>query len=98
MTPTNGANHVDPNQTKLQVVFNRPMKNGSWALVGDPSQCPEGKGKPSYNAARTVWSLPVSLKPEFKYQFMLNSDEFVGFCSEQGVPLEPVEVTFTTRK
>lgn len=98
MTPTNGATQVDPNQTNLQVVFDRPMRNGSWALVGDPSQCPEGKGNPSYNAARMVWSMPVSLKREFKYQFMLNSDEFAGFCSEQGVSLEPVGVTFTTGK
>ncbi len=98
MSPTNGATRVDPSQATLQVVFDRPMKNGSWALVGDPSQCPEGNGKPGYNAARTIWSFPVKLKPEFNYQFMLNSDDFTGFCSEQGVPLEPVDVAFTTGK
>jgi len=27
---------------------------------------------------------------------MLNSEKFVGFCSEDGVPLEPVTVTFKT--
>jgi hypothetical protein len=98
MTPTNGATQVNPSQTNLQVMFDRPMKAGSWALVGDPSQCPEGKDNPSYNAARTIWSVPVNLKPEFTYQFMLNSDGFDSFCSEEGVPLEPVAVTFTTGK
>ena len=98
MTPTNGATQVNPSLTNLQVMFDRPMKNGSWALVGDPSQCPEGKGNPSYNAARTIWSVPVKLKPEFTYQFMLNSDGFDSFCSQDGVPLEPVAVTFTTGK
>ncbi len=96
MSPTNGAAQVDPRQTNLQVVFDRPMKDGSWALVGDRSQCPEGNGKPGYNATRTIWSVPVKLKPEFTYRFMLNADGFESFCSEEGVALEPVAVTFTT--
>lgn len=98
MTPTNGAVQVDPGLTNMQVAFDRPMQNGSWALVGDPSQCPEGKGKPSFNAARTIWTVPVKLKPEFTYQFMLNAEGFDSFRSEEGVPLEPVAVTFTTGK
>ncbi len=98
MTPTNGATQVDPGLTNLQVVFDRPMKNGSWALVGDAAQCPEGKGNPGYNANRTIWSVPVKLKPQFTYQFMLNSDSDDDFQSQDGVPLEPVAVTFTTGK
>jgi len=98
INPTNRAAQVNASQTNLQVVFDRPMRAGSWALVGDPSRCPEGKGTPSYDAARRIWSVPVKLKPEFTYEFMLNSDEFQDFCSEEGVPLEPVSVTYTAGK
>lgn len=98
MSPTNGASLVDPGVTNFQVAFDRPMRDGSWALVGDRAQCPEGTAPPRYDSARKLWSVPVKLKPEFTYQFMLNADEFESFCSQEGVPLEPVPVKFTTGK
>jgi hypothetical protein len=36
-------------------------------------------------------------EPGRKYHFWLNSERFQGFVSADGVPLEPVEITFTTR-
>jgi hypothetical protein len=39
----------------------------------------------------------VKLKPGWSYQFMLNSDRFKAFKSQDGVPLAPVVVTFKTR-
>jgi hypothetical protein len=74
------------------------MKDGLWSLVGGGPHFPELTGKPSYDAKRTTWSVPVKLKPEWQYQFMLNSDRFQGFRSEEGVPLLPLGVTFTTGK
>jgi len=96
MIPANGALDVDPNLTEIQVVFDRPMTDKSWALVGGGPHCPEvGKGI-HYDAQRRIWTAPVKLKPDWSYEFMLNSEKFVGFRSGEGVPLEPVTVTFKT--
>lgn len=97
LTPANGETDVDPGITAIQVVFDRPMKAGGWALVGGGPHCPETTGKPHYDAARTTWTLPVSLKPDWSYEFMLNSASYDSFRSEQGVPLDPVNVGFKTR-
>jgi hypothetical protein len=96
MIPANGAQDVDPDLTAIQVVFDQPMADKSWSLVGGGPHCPEtGKGA-HFDAQRKIWTVPVKLKPDWSYEFMLNSETYVGFCSEQGVPLEPVSVTFKT--
>lgn len=96
MCPTNGDSKVDVSVTNLRVRFDRPMQDGSWSLVGDQSQCPQGTGSPRYDAARTTWTVPIKLKPGFTYQFKFNDAGYMGFQSAQGVPLDPVSVTFTT--
>jgi len=98
MKPANEQNGVDPTLAKIEVVFDRPMRNGSWSMVGGGEHFPEITGKPSYDAKRMTWSMPVKLKPEWDYEFMLNSDLFRGFQSEEGVSLEPVSVGFSTGK
>lgn len=98
MSPANGQQDVDPGVTKIQVVFDRPMQDRAWSMIGGGPNFPEVAGRPSYDAKRTTWSVPVKLKPEWKYRFMLNSDRYQAFQSEDGTPLEPVEVTFTTGK
>jgi hypothetical protein len=40
----------------------------------------------------------VKLKPEWSYEFILNSPTFDAFRSEDGAPLAPVNVTFKTGK
>lgn len=96
MIPANGAQDVDPGLTSIQVVFDRPMADKSWALVGGDAHAPKaGKGA-HFDAQRKIWTVPVTLKPDWRYKFMLNSEEYVGFYSEEGVPLEPVSVTFKT--
>jgi hypothetical protein len=98
MKPANGDENADPNLSVIRVVFDRPMQDRSWSLVGGGPHCPETTGKPSYDATRTTWTVPVKLKPEWSYEFMLNSPTFDAFRSENGVPLEPVSVTFKTGK
>ena len=63
ITPKNGASDVDPALGEIKVVFDRPMRNSSWSMVGDPAEDPKTAGKPSYNAARTTWTVPIRLKP-----------------------------------
>ena len=98
MTPANGAADIDPDLATIRVVFDRPMKDQSWSMVGGGPHFPEFVGKPSYDEAKTAWTVSVKLKPDWSYRFMLNSDRFHGFRSRQGVPLEPVTVEFKTAK
>ena len=96
MTPANGAQDVDPGLTAIQVVFDRSMADKSWSLVGGGPNYPKtGKGA-HYDAERKIWTVPVELKPDWSYEFMLNSETYDAFRSEEGVPLEPVSVTFKT--
>jgi len=97
MTPSNGATDVDPATTTLVFTFDRPMRDQSWSVVGSKADTPTIPGKPAYDAARTVLTLPVQLAPGRVYRFGLNSADKQGFQGEDGTPLAPVEVTFATR-
>lgn len=97
MTPENGDTSVDPSLAKITVVFDRPMKDGTWSMVGGGPHFPEIAGKPAYDETRKVWTVAVKLKPEWDYRFWLNSDRYKAFTSAEGVALEPVEVRFRTR-
>jgi hypothetical protein len=97
MTPGNGAADVDPGLKEIQVIFDRPMKDNSWSLVGGGPHCPETTGKPHYDAKRTTWTVPVKLRPSWSYEYKLNYGRFDSFRSEEGVPLDSVAVTFETK-
>ena len=97
ISPANGARDVDPAIAELVITFDRPMRDGSWAIV----QVENGKlpdfGRPAYDAERRVLRVPMKLAPGTAYRFFLNAGRFNAFASAEGVPLEPVEVTFSTR-
>ena len=94
--PANGALDVDPGLTKLVITFDRAMRDQSWSIVGSASDCPKITGSPEYDAARKVLTIPISLEHSRTYRFGLNSDTKRGFASKDGVPLEPIEIIFTT--
>jgi hypothetical protein len=96
LVPPNGETDVDPGLAEIRVTFDRPMKDHSWSMCGAGPHCPEGTGKPKYDARRTTWTFPVKLKPDWDYEFGLNCQSFDAFRSEEGVPLEPVPVAFRT--
>lgn len=96
ISPANGTSDVDPELDKIRVVFDRPMSDGSWSLVGGGPDFPEIVGQPSYDPTRTIWTVWVKLKPAWNYRFMLNSDRFNAFKSQDGVSLAPLEVSFRT--
>jgi hypothetical protein len=96
MIPANGAQDVDPKLTAIQVVFDRPMTDKSWSLVGAGAHFPGTGTGAHYDAECKIWTVPVTLKPDWSYEFMLNSETYRSFVSEEGVPLEPVSVTFKT--
>ncbi len=96
MVPNNGATDVSPALKTIQVVFDRPMRDGSWAMCGGGPNYPETVGKPHYDAKRTTWSVEVKLKANWDYQFWLNAGQYQSFQSEEGVPLKSVPVKFST--
>ncbi len=96
MSPPNGAKDVDPGLRELRVTFNVPMGGGiSW--TGDGPHYLKTVGRPHWTEDRRTCVLPVELKPGWEYRVGLNSASFNNFQSEAGIPLEPVEYTFTTR-
>ena len=97
VVPAPGSVDVDPATTVVTVEFDRPMKDQSWSVVGSKADLPSITGKPSYDRARKVLTLPVALEPGRSYRFGLNDGQRNGFQSEQGVPLAPVLVEFRTR-
>lgn len=96
MTPANGARDVSADLAEIKVVFDRPMRDGSWAMCGGGPHYPETSGKPKYDHARTTWTAPVKLNPDWSYEFWLNLGKFDAFRSAEGVPLDSVHVTFKT--
>lgn len=98
ISPANGDEAVDPATAVLEIVFDRPMRDASWALVTfDRSKFP-GLGPPAYDAQRKVLRVPLTLEPGHAYHFGLNGPGFLAFSAEDGYPLMPVEVKFQTRK
>ncbi|MFO1077819.1 MAG: DUF4932 domain-containing protein [Planctomycetota bacterium] len=97
MTPANGQRDVDPATKALVVTFDREMMDGMWAVVGGGEHFPKTTGRPSYDAARKVLTVPVELKPDWDYELWLNRGRFDSFRSADGTKLAPVHVTFHTR-
>lgn len=96
MTPANGASDVDPALTPMVITFSRPMTDGSWSITGGGPEFPK-LGTPTYDAEHKVLTVPVTLEAGKRYHFGLNGGNFNAFITEDGYPLEPVDVTFTTR-
>jgi hypothetical protein len=96
IVPADGAINVDPNLADIRVTFDRPMSDTTWSFCGEGPHFPEPVGRPHYDRTRMVWTAPVKLKPGWTYNFWLNSEEYKGFVSDEGAPLAPVFVSFTT--
>lgn len=94
--PANAATDVDPGATELVIRFDRAMLDQSWSIAGAPAEQPEITGKPAYDEQRTTLRVPIRLERGRSYRFWLNTEQKTGFKSADGVPLAPLEVTFTT--
>jgi hypothetical protein len=95
--PPNGATDLDAAAvTRLVITFDRPMQEQSWSIVGGGPMMPK-LGDPSYDAARKVLTVPLTLEPGRQYHFGLNGGRFTAFQSADGVPLDPVEVSWQTK-
>lgn len=97
MTPAHGAKDVDSLAAELVIVFDRPMNTRGRSLVGDPKEMPEFPRPGAYDPDGRTFRQPIRVQPGKTYRFSLNSLSFSGFTSAEGLPLDPVEVTFTTK-
>ncbi len=97
MVPPNGAQDVDPDLQAIIITFDRPMKDGQWAVMRLSDKFPEKGGEVFYDGTKKVFTIPVKLKPDTEYELGLNADGFYGFASEAGDPLYPVVIRFKTK-
>ena len=96
ITPANGAADVEPGTLELRVEFDRPMRDRSWSVCRTDLAFPQVSA-PGFDASRRVFTLQMALQPGRSYGLSLNCSGNQGFVSEEGLALEPVEVSFTTR-
>jgi len=98
ITPPDGATDVDPATAELVLRFDRPMRDKSWSFTGSKDDVPEIVGQPAYDAERKQLTVRVRLQPGRSYRVGINGPRSQGFASAEGVPLEPLEYDFVTRK
>ncbi len=96
MAPANESTNVDPDLAEIRITFDRPMKDGPWALLGEGPHLPEVIGAPKYDAEHRTLVVPIRLRPLWTYEFSLNSEQSRDIRCEKGVPLPPVRVRFAT--
>lgn len=95
LVPTNGSTGVSPDLEAIEVTFDRPMRAGSWSVVGGGPKYPE-TGDPFYDDTRRVFRLPVELEPNREYELWLNRGPHEAFASAEGVSLAPFSIRFRT--
>jgi len=99
ITPTNGADDVDPAITEIVIVFDRPMGKGYGFMISPElgrDAFPKTTGHSHFSDDMMSITLPVALEPGKTYEFYLNNADYAAFQSAKGSPLEPVRVRFTT--
>ena len=96
IVPEIGDRKVDPKTDALVITFDQEMRDRAWSVVGGGPKFPKITGKPSYDRARKVLTVPIQLKPDTEYELWLNRGKYDSFQSAAGHKLEPVHVTFRT--
>lgn len=95
--PANEATDVNPKLNAILVTFDRPMRDGCWAVVQvNPELFPKITGKIHYDSTRTQLTIPVKLEPDHTYLLFLNLGSYNSFMSEQKYRLKDYKYTFRT--
>lgn len=98
LIPKNGATDVDPGLSEIRVTFNVAMGGGRSWTGGGPTfpTIPEGK-KIYWTEDHKTCVMPVRLEPGKSYRIGLNSRSHINFQTANGVPLDPILYTFSTK-
>jgi len=94
----NHADNVDPEIKQLTIVFDRPLDAGRGYSInygGEGQDHFAISGHPQFVSGNGAIALPVQLKPDWTYSFVLTG---LSFGSPDGYPLESYEISFKTRK
>jgi hypothetical protein len=98
IVPADGSQGVDPGLRFIRITFDRKMKDGAWGVMRRGGNMPKITGDVSYDAACTVFTIPVELEPDKEYTVGLNSENALAFQDADGNPLVPTTFRFTTRR
>jgi len=98
MVPANGSKNVDPGLKMITITFDRPMRPRDMAVLSYGKNFPDLTGKAHFGKDNKVFYIPVKLRAGKTYEFGLNGLDMWGFKSNEGIPLYPVAVTFSTKK
>ncbi len=98
IVPADGAKDVDPDLAELRIEFDRPMNPKGRALMGKKDELPVFTGTGRFSDDGKVFTTPIKLEAGRTYKLSINSIWNAGFTSADGLPLDPVQVTFTTSK
>jgi len=98
MEPADGAQDVDPAIMTLRLVFDHPMTSSYSIRKVSGGEYPQGTGPGRWDADGKAVTFPVQYKPGIHYRFELNREECcLDFRDQNGNPLRPKVVSFTTR-
>ena len=96
-TPQAMQSDVDPALERIEVTFDRPMRDKSWSWTGGGDTYPQMTGKPFYDEKRMTCTMPVKLEPGKVYWVGINSPSHRNFVSEEGVASPWYVLLFSTR-
>lgn len=97
--PENGVQDVDPATDRIVITFDRPMVRGNYSVMLSErgrEHFPEVIDVPGLDESGTVFTMRVKLKPDWEYEFQLNSEDGGAFQSVEGGRLKMVRVRFRT--
>ncbi len=97
LDPPNGAADVDPMRATISVTFDRAMDREGWSwVIEGPESAPE-LGEAAFDTLARVNTVQAHLQPGRTYVVWINSPQYSYFRSTEGVPVQPLRWTFTTR-
>ena len=87
---------VDPGLTRIEVRFDRPMRN-SWSLHRVAEKDFPAAVRASYDDERIGYTLEVRLEAGRSYALSLNNESGGNFMTDEWMRIDPYVLTFSTR-
>ncbi|MBS1828354.1 MAG: DUF4932 domain-containing protein [Acidobacteria bacterium] len=87
---------VDPGLTRIEVRFDRPMRN-SWSVYRVAGKDFPAVVRASYDEEHTVFTLEVRLEAGRSYTLSFNNESGGNFMTEERMRIDPYVLTFSTR-